>query len=131
MERGKEFMIYADTHVILWLYEGILDNFTNNGKSLLEEHAIIISPAVSLELEFLYEIGRIKTTAKKIIHSLKKPLDLQISALPLADIIEHAINLKWTRDPFDRLIAANALCDDVKLLTKDKTIHKNCECAIW
>ena len=39
--------------------------------------------------------------------------------------------MKWTRDPFDRLITAQAAVDDSPLLTKDDTIHTYYPKAVW
>ncbi|CAN5501715.1 hypothetical protein BH23ACT3_BH23ACT3_09460 [soil metagenome] len=42
-----------------------------------------------------------------------------------------ADSLPWTRDPFDRLIVADAIAAATPLLTRDDTIHANCDVAIW
>ncbi|MFQ5788124.1 MAG: PIN domain nuclease, partial [Thermodesulfobacteriota bacterium] len=50
---------------------------------------------------------------------------------PLNDVIENAIKQKWTRDPFDRIIVAQASIRSTKIATKDETIHENYKHAIW
>ena len=40
-----------------------------------------------------------------------------------------AAGLTWTRDPFDRLIVADALAANTQLLTKDDTILRHRELA--
>ena len=42
-----------------------------------------------------------------------------------------AMELSWTRDPFDRLIVANAITDGVRLLTVDENIQKHFQNAFW
>ena len=42
-----------------------------------------------------------------------------------------ARGLRWTRDPFDRLIAAHAMVTDATLITKDTLIRKHCPAALW
>jgi PIN domain nuclease of toxin-antitoxin system len=37
----------------------------------------------------------------------------------------------WTRDPFDRLIVANAMADGAPLITADETILANFRDAVW
>jgi PIN domain nuclease of toxin-antitoxin system len=45
--------------------------------------------------------------------------------------VQAAAGLTWTRDPFDRLIAAHAIVADAPLLTADRTILDNLPQAIW
>jgi PIN domain nuclease of toxin-antitoxin system len=46
-------------------------------------------------------------------------------------VVEEALLHRWTRDPFDRLIVAQAAIESVRLLTKDRTIRRNFAGAIW
>src|SRR5690606_27064265 len=39
--------------------------------------------------------------------------------------------LAWTRDPFDRLIAGDALAAADRLVTKDEVIRASVELAVW
>lgn len=48
-----------------------------------------------------------------------------------ADIVAHAHALSWTRDPFDRLIAAQAIAEQAMLLTADQHLRANFDRAIW
>ena len=52
-------MIYLDTHVILWLYEGLIEKLSTHAVQLIEENDIIISPILQLELTYLHETKRI------------------------------------------------------------------------
>ena len=42
-----------------------------------------------------------------------------------------AADLTWTRDPFDRLIAAHAIVAGAPLLTADRGILENLPLATW
>lgn len=42
-----------------------------------------------------------------------------------------AAGLTWTRDPFDRMIAAHAIVADTPLLTADRTILDHLPLASW
>ncbi|HXH57083.1 hypothetical protein [Iamia sp.] len=42
-----------------------------------------------------------------------------------------AQTLDWTRDPFDRIIAAQTLAAGARLLTKDLTIRDHLGLAVW
>jgi PIN domain nuclease of toxin-antitoxin system len=42
-----------------------------------------------------------------------------------------ALRETWGRDPFDRLIVAQAKVNEVVLVTKDETIRSNYGLAVW
>ena len=127
----KKSMIYLDTHVVLLLYGKMLDKFSPKARELLEAEEILISPMVCLELNFLKEINRITYTASEITDELMKTLGITICNEHFHRVILLANDLKWARDPFDRIIVANALVHDAILITKDKLIIENYKKAIW
>ena len=124
-------MIYLDTHVLLWLHAGLLDRFTSKGRRLLEQNDLLISPCVKLELQYLFEIGRTTLPAARIVDDLGVQIGLIVCDLPFGIIVNRAVALDWTRDPFDRLIAAQALCRGIPLLTKDTSIRRRVKLAVW
>src|SRR5579872_5003663 len=101
-------MIFLDTHVLVWLYEGLIEKFPKKIQKKLNSMALYISPMVELELDFLYEIKRINETGVNIVRYLDSHLGINISRVDFYKVIEEAQHLVWTRDPFDRLIIANA-----------------------
>ena len=50
---------------------------------------------------------------------------------PFNRVVTQAIGQSWTRDPFDRLIVAQAALQDNILLSKDETILRNYAYARW
>ena len=124
-------MIYLDTHVLLWLHAGLLDRLTLRGRRLLEQNDLLISPCVKLELQYLFEIGRTTVPCDRVVNDLEGQIGLGICDLPFAVVVNRALELDWTRDPFDRLIAAQALCRGIPLLTKDKSIRRRVKLAVW
>lgn len=86
---------------------------------------------VELELTLLNEIGRVVATAAEIVEDLERTIDLRRSSASFASVVRSAQRLAWARDPFDRLIAANALADGASLVTADQTILSNLPEAVW
>lgn len=123
--------IYLDTHVVVWLYQKELNKFSSNALKLIEESELVISAMVVLELEFLHEIGRLKYSAKDIISELAQTIELRVCDEKFSTITYSSLNLKWTRDPFDRIIVANAKMNSATLISKDKNILENYEKATW
>lgn len=125
-------VIQLDTHVVVWLYTGHVDKLSMKVKRLIERHEeIAISPMVVLELEHLHEIGRLSVGGRTIAQGLAQQIGLQISHQPFPDVLDAAVDLSWTRDPFDRLIVAEAITTRCPLLTKDAVIRKHCKLAQW
>jgi len=101
-------MIYLDTHVVAWLYQGDITRISVPLKTLLSENEIFISPLVILELTYLYEIKRVTIPSYQVIAHLQEKIDLQVCQQPFIKIIQEATRQIWTRDPFDRIIVAQA-----------------------
>jgi PIN domain nuclease of toxin-antitoxin system len=124
-------VIHVDTHVVAWLYEGRTDLIPETVTRLIEEDELVVSPMVELELEYLYEIGRVQVGSRDVIDDLRARIGLPASLASFTSIVEHARGISWTRDPFDRIIVATALADDVDLITRDVTILTHCGRARW
>ncbi|BAY67804.1 type II toxin-antitoxin system VapC family toxin [Anabaena sp. FACHB-709] len=124
-------MIYLDTHVVVWLYSGLTDKLSELAKSLINDNEIYISAIVRLELQYLYEIKRITHQPDTIIAELSEQIELQICNKSFNQIISMSLAINWTRDPFDRIITANAQIGNNILLSKDGNILNNYTCAKW
>ena len=124
-------MIRLDTHVVVWLYTGEIERLSDAAVEALEAEEPIVSPMVQLELTFLHEIGRLSVTGADIIGDLANRIGLRLSDTPMATVVQAAASLTWTRDPFDRMIVADAQAAGVGLITKDREIHRNTTIAAW
>ena len=58
MDRKGILTIYLDTHVVLWLSEGLVERLPKAARRSIEENDLLFSPMVRLELQYLYEIKR-------------------------------------------------------------------------
>jgi PIN domain nuclease of toxin-antitoxin system len=124
-------MTYLDTHVVAWLYAGELSHIPNSIKRVINDDDLIISPIVILELQYLFEIGRVRRTGMKVVRELVDALGLIIDDLSFEAAIRHAIEQTWTRDPFDRIIVGQAEARTEKLVTKDSVIHNHYKNSLW
>ncbi|MHB8619417.1 MAG: PIN domain-containing protein, partial [Chloroflexota bacterium] len=95
----------------------------------LNREQLGVSPFTRLELAYLYEIGRVRTPAQVVIGELGPSLELVVADAPVALVCEAALDLTWTRDPFDRLLCAQATA--TSLVTKDETIRRHLPLAWW
>jgi len=126
-----ESMIFFDTHVAIWLYSGQLELFKPNVLKLINENQVGISHIVRLELKHLKEIGRIKQMPDVIIDALIDEIGLVFSDHSIERIMSLAIHLDFTRDPFDRIIVADASVNNSMLISKDKIIKKHYKNTVW
>lgn len=90
-----------------------------------------MSPLVELELAYLHEIGRARDPVPMMLAALRQSIGLEVADASLAELSRAALGLSWTRDPFDRLIAAQAIVTDTRLVTADRTILANLPLATW
>ncbi len=124
-------MIALDTHVAVWLHAGETDLLPKTARTRLDQEPSIVCPLVALELEYLFEIERIGYPADTLLSDLSEDIGLSICSQPFTATLREALKVKWTRDPFDRMIAAHALAHDLDLLTKDEVMLKHCPQAFW
>jgi len=124
-------VIRLDTHVVVWLYTGETEQLSAGAITALEENQPVVSPMVQLELTYLHEIDRLSVGGADILADLARRIGLQLSDAPLDALVETAAALTWTRDPFDRLIVADALVAGAILVTKDRAIHDQTAVALW
>lgn len=90
-----------------------------------------ISPIVELELAYLFEVGRVSEPPAAPLTALQRSIGLTVSDISVASLVDAATALTWTRDPFDRLIAAHAMVTGAPLITADRTILANLPQAVW
>lgn len=124
-------MIYADTHVVAWLFAGRSDLIPPHARAALDRDPVLISPMVALELQYLFETGRTVAPAQSVLESLAGDIGLRLCDLPFSDVIDVAIRQSWTRDPFDRVIVAQAALRRAPLVSRDTTIRANYNRAVW
>ena len=110
-------MILLDTNAVIWL-----DQNHARVRPLLRGGArLYVSPATMLELQFLAEAGRIRLKQGDVA-ALAADDRWVVDEPPSAAWFAAAIQLGWTRDPFDRLIAAHAIVRGWPLATGDRAL---------
>ncbi|MEI6806383.1 MAG: PIN domain-containing protein, partial [Myxococcaceae bacterium] len=100
--------IYLDTHTAIFLYAGLEEKLPHNILELLKNHQVLISPIVELEIQYLYEIGRITEPSVEILTALLNQIGLEVSPLSFGQVVHQALKESWTRDLFDRIIVSQA-----------------------
>jgi len=125
-------MIYLDTHVPIWLYASVKKKISPAACATIEAAKDLrISPMVLLEIDFLHEVKRISVGSNEIFTYLHHNLGLTICDRAFGDVVANASTQNWTRDPFDRLIVAQAALGNDQLISKDSMIKDHYSEALW
>ena len=116
-----------DTHFVIWI--------ATNSKRLKHYPWLNayepwgVSPISLLEIQLLAEVGRGRIDNPRFSNAVMEDPRFEVDEAPLTALVEKALGLAWTRDPFDRLIAAHSqvrrvpLCSvDSVMLTQQKLI---------
>jgi PIN domain nuclease of toxin-antitoxin system len=123
---------YLDTHVVVWLCENNVRRLSDSALTAINEYDLLISPAVLIELNFLFQIQRILRAPLDLAKQLRTQLSVEVCGRSFADVAETALFESWTRDPFDLLIVAHAKANNYSpLITQDEKIRQNYPRSIW
>ncbi len=123
--------VYLDTHVALWLYAGEAARISKRAALAINREPLALSPVVLLELQYLREIGRVTVAPDTVAADLGRRIGLAVHDRSLESLVRHALDLDWTRDPFDRLIVAQAKLDGAALITTDANVRRHYAKAVW
>jgi PIN domain nuclease of toxin-antitoxin system len=115
--------ILFDTHALLWLVNGSA-LLSENAKSLFSEpqNDFYLSLASVWEMAIKIKIGKLHVPSPlKQFISEQLPLNgIKILNIKLEHVIEVADLPLHHRDPFDRLIIAQGLVENLPIITVDK-----------
>jgi hypothetical protein len=115
--------LLLDTHVLIWALLEPTKLPDKIAQLILDENNIVFISVVSIwELQIKKSLGKIILPENFII-------ELQQSGYEILNIgANHILMLEklplFHRDPFDRMLIAQSLCDKIPLLTKDTEILK-------
>jgi PIN domain nuclease of toxin-antitoxin system len=123
--------LFLDTHILIWLYQRDGSKFSAKNRETLDISNLYMPVISFLEIQFLKEIKRITFSADELLDELRIDLPINITEANAITLIRKAVEFNWTRDPFDRLIIAETVLYNAKLLTKDSNILSNFHDAVW
>jgi PIN domain nuclease of toxin-antitoxin system len=125
--------LLLDTHALIWLLEGDL-RLSQTARSAIEDpqNTNFISIATFWEIAIKTSLGKLET--KTPLSNLKHmTLDNGIEILPIT--IEHTLIVSdlafHHRDPFDRLLIAQAIHEKMSVLSRDEHFKQYAIHIIW
>ena len=124
--------VYLDTHVAVWLHDGLVGKLTVPAIAAIEEGDLLLSPMVYLEFSYLYKRGLVRVSASELYTNLSTSFGVILCRQGFPGIAAAATEVEWTNDPFDRIIVAQSQCDpNSRLVTADRVILSNYDRAVW
>lgn len=133
--RGRVSDYLLDTHVLLWLATDPDQVPVRLRRDLETAESLFVSAASAYEIAQKSRLGRLPH-GERLLARWGHLLDALLAAeLPLsAEHMREAGGLAWEhRDPFDRMLVAQARLDGLVLVTKDERIlaYPEVTCADW
>jgi PIN domain nuclease of toxin-antitoxin system len=110
-------VILLDTNALIWILRT-----HPRSRPLARLPRLYVSPASLLEMHMLIESGRARTVAGRTASELAHDPRWLLDEPPSGDWFDRAMDVGWTRDPFDRLIVAHARVRGWKLATGDEAL---------
>ena len=112
--------ILLDTHLVLWALAAP-ERLPVVAHRLIERADVYVSAASIWEISIKTSLGKLSADPREVLAALDPA-----GFIPLPISAEHAARVADLppvhRDPFDRLLVAQALCEPMRLLTMDTVL---------
>lgn len=112
-----------DTHFVIWITRKSSRLRNYPWLQLYEPWGV--SAVSLLEIQLLSEAGRFPLSNPRFMDALMTDSRFEVDEVSVLALIQRALDLNWTRDPFDRLIAAHSRLRRVPLCSVDSVILAN------
>lgn len=126
--------LFLDTHAFIW-YTTDSSRLTATGRSLIDngENDILLSTASVWEMAIKHSIGRL-TFSMPFMELIKQ--QIAVNRIDLLEItFDHiqvvASLLLHHRDPFDRLIIAQSMAQQIPILSVDAIFDASAIARLW
>jgi len=113
--------LLLDTHILIWVFDGNPRLSKNAHDAIVNgENIIYVSSVSAWEIAIKKSIGKLKLSG-----NYQKGLE-RYRFIPLDITTEHALTVESLeqhhRDPFDRMLVAQAMCEKLTIVTRDSNI---------
>jgi len=113
--------VLLDTHFLIWL---VLQSKRLTKFPWLDRYRPWgVSPVSFLEIQFLAEVGRLSVHNPDFTNKVMADARFIVDDISSVVLVRPALELDWTRDPFDRLLVAHSLARHIPLCTTDRLIR--------
>ena len=123
-----------DTHTLLWSFNGS-SSLSPRAHRLIEDgsNEILVSAASAWEIATKVRLGKLPT-GEELVSDLEGYLS-QLGCVPLPISLDHAVRAGRLpgehRDPFDRMLIAQAQSENLKIISNDRIFDDYHVQRIW
>ena len=120
--------LLIDTHMLLWALASP-KKLSARARQLIERSDVYVSAASIWEISIKTALGKLAMDAHQVLEAVD-PAGfslLSVSGEHAADVGDLPLH---HRDPFDRLLVAQARSESMRLLTNDEVLRAYGECVI-
>ncbi|MGR8935985.1 MAG: type II toxin-antitoxin system VapC family toxin [Gammaproteobacteria bacterium] len=126
--------LLLDTHVFLWA-NNEFEQLSSTATVLLSsgEHDLYLSIATPWEIQIKHQLGKLRLTrpVKEMVDKNLEENGIQLLPFTLAHICRLDKLPLHHKDPFDRIIIAQALLEDMAVVTVDQAFTDYSVPVIW
>ena len=126
--------ILLDTHTVLWWVDGS-DQLSTLARDLMSDPQTsnLLSVITMWEVAIKYHLGRLRIpgTPEEFFSSLTQELDLIVLPIEKAYAFTAASLPLHHRDPFDRMLIAQATIENVPILSSDNHLTRYPVQVLW
>ena len=118
--------LLLDTHVFIWAISEPKRLSAKARNAIVKlENQVYVSPVTAYELSYKHRQGKIPSGAAIVTSFARQVAHLLAAELPVsAPHAQAAGQLDWDhRDPFDRILAAQAMVEGLTLVTADEDLQ--------
>lgn len=123
-----------DSHTFIWLF-AFPDRLGRKAKRVLtdDDSALCLSSAAVWELGIKHQLGKLELPEEPEHFIADRARRASIAIVPIEG--RHALRAPALpmhhRDPFDRMMVAQAIADEYTIITNDKAIHRYDVACLW
>jgi PIN domain nuclease of toxin-antitoxin system len=118
---GREVQLLLDSHALFWWWLEDPKLSPAAHEAIAEAEVVCVSPVTALELSIKHRLGKLDGGERVVPRFRGFLLRDRFRILPITDV--HALHAGGYgaahRDPFDRILAAQAELEELTLVTRD------------
>jgi PIN domain nuclease of toxin-antitoxin system len=126
--------LLLDTHAFLWFIQGS-QNLSETARNLIEDQGNqkLLSIASLWEMSIKMSIGKLDVgmTIAELVSREVYGNDFEVLAIQANHLDELTKLVFYHKDPFDRLIIAQALAERMPVLTRDEAFGRYAASLLW